>query len=142
AIQRAWLFGYGGGSYETVFQYFREYSQFRQVSFNQSHNDYLHLWLEQGLLGLLLWLAALVLAIRHAVITIRATGSTLIKAVSAAALLVLTAALLQSGVDFNLQIVNIRSLFFVIIALLYSTPTVRQHSGSEIDPHQPSTGMR
>lgn len=130
AIQAAPFFGYGGGSYGTVFQIFREQVDLRDVVYNQSHNDYLHIWLEQGLLGLLLWLGVLVLTIRHALLSLKKTNSTLIAAVLMASLVVMLAALLQAGVDFNLQVVNIRCYFFIILAIAFASPYVRQNSTS------------
>ena len=65
AIRQSWLVGYGGGSYGTVFQLFREHTDLRQVAYNQSHNEYLHIWLEQGIIGLILWLVTLGLVVRQ-----------------------------------------------------------------------------
>ncbi|MEM7357717.1 MAG: O-antigen ligase family protein [Pseudomonadota bacterium] len=128
AIQQAVWFGYGGGSYGTVFQVFREQADLRDVVYNQSHNQYLHIWLEQGILGLLLWLSVMVLTIRHALISLRKTKSTLIAAVLLSSLVVVSAALLQAGVDFNLQLINIRSYFFVAVAIIFAAPYVRQNN--------------
>jgi len=130
AIKPVWLIGYGGNSYADVFQIVRGYEDFRQVLFNQAHNDYLHIWLEQGLLGLSLWLGFLVLAIRNAYVSLANTTSTLVSATLISSLVVILAALAQSLVDFNLQILNIRYYFFVIISLLFSVPTIRQKKGT------------
>jgi hypothetical protein len=45
-------------------------------------------------------------------------------------MVVLFAALLQSGVDFNLQILNIRCYFFVIMSLAFSVPCIGPRKGS------------
>jgi O-antigen ligase len=119
AIKHSWFFGYGGGSYGTMFQLFREYVDLRQVSYNQSHNEYLHIWLEQGLVGLTLWLLTLLLVVRQLVQKAPNMQSNFIRAVLMAASIGFTAAILQAGVGFNLQIVNIRCNFFVIIALIF-----------------------
>ncbi len=126
AIKNEWLLGYGGNSYETVFQIEREYADLRQVVFDQSHNHYLHIWLEQGLLGLLFWLGLIGMTSIHALQAFKNSSSTLVAASMLAIIVVMTAALLQAGVDFNLQIPNIRYYFFVIIALTYSIPTIKQ----------------
>jgi len=130
AIKPAWLFGYGGNSYADVFQIFRGYQDFRQVVFNQSHNDYLHIWLEQGLLGLALWLGFLMLLIRMACINIVNTSSNLVRATLISVVVVSLAALAQSSVDFNLQILNIRYYFFAIMSLVFSVPAIRQRKGA------------
>ncbi len=125
AIKGSLLFGYGVGSYSTVFQIFREYSDLRQVTFDQSHNDFLHIWLEQGLVGLVAWLALLLVLMRAAIRSLSTTQSSLVVAVLSSCMIVFVAALIQSTVDFNLQISNIRSYFFVIMALVFAAPHVR-----------------
>ncbi|MFT6408680.1 MAG: O-antigen ligase [Arenicella sp.] len=131
AIQQAWLLGYGGNSYADVFQVYRGSEDFRQVIFNQAHNDYLHIWLEQGLLGLTLWLGLLVLVLRAAFLAFRKSVSTLGQAVLVSVAAVLIAALAQSVVDFNLQILNIRVYFFVIMSLVFSVPAIGHKRGAE-----------
>jgi len=56
AVKHSPVFGFGGNSYADVFQIIRPYQEFRQVLYNQAHNDYLHILLEQGILGLSFWL--------------------------------------------------------------------------------------
>jgi len=124
-IKQSWMFGFGGGSYGTMFQLFREYADLRQVSYNQSHNEYLHIWVEQGLLGLLLWLVMLVLVIRQALQVLPKIQSDFLRVVIIAASIGFIAAILQAGVGFNLQIVNIRCYFFVIIALIFCAPHIQ-----------------
>jgi O-antigen ligase len=124
-IQQEWLLGYGANSYATVFQALRGDNEFREVLYNQAHNDYLHIWLEQGLLGLILWLSLMFLILKHAWLAFKFTSSSLVSATMIAASVVILAALLQSLVGFNLQILNIRFYFFVIIGLIYAVPKIR-----------------
>jgi O-antigen ligase len=130
AINQAWLFGFGGNSYADVFQIYRGYDDFRQVVFNQSHNDYLHIWLEQGIVGLSLWLGFITLTFQAALRSINKNKSTLAKATLISVLIVVLAAVTQSFVDFNLQILNIRFYFFVIMSLAFSVPVMAQHKGA------------
>lgn len=131
AIQKEWLLGYGGNSYATVFQVERGYADLRQVVFDQSHNDYLHIWLEQGLLGLVLWLGLIGLTLTRTFKSFVASSSTLISASMLAIFLVMVAALLQAVVDFNLQIPTIRYYFFVLLALTFSIPTITQRASTK-----------
>jgi len=126
AIKQAPIVGYGGGSYGTVFQVYRENVDLRDVIYNQSHSEYLHIWLEQGVVGLVLWLLILWFTFKQAIRIIKRSKSTLISATAIASATVLTAALMQAAVDFNLQILNIRWYFFVIIALLFSLSGISQ----------------
>ena len=126
AILQVPISGYGGGSYGTVFQVFREYSELREVIFNQSHNEYLHICLEQGLIGLTLWLLLISIVFRSALRSLSRTSSSLTKSVLLSSILVLAAALMQATVDFNLQIVNIRIYFFAIMAMIFAVPSTSQ----------------
>lgn len=124
-IRKEWLLGYGANSYATVFQAFRGDNDFREVVYNQAHNDYLHIWLEQGLVGLMLWLGLIFLTLLHAWQAFKSTSSSLVSGFMLAASVVILAALLQSTVGFNLQVLNIRFYFFVIIGLIYAVPKIR-----------------
>ncbi len=124
AIWQNPFFGYGGGSYGTVFQAFRDDDSLRQVFFAQSHNHYLHLWLERGLVGLGLWLAIWVYVLRFIRQNMRNQRSTLVSATLCAILLGLLAALLQSMVDFNLQILNVRAYFMILMAMAFAVPQI------------------
>ena len=104
----------------------RGYNDLRDVLYDQAHNDYLHIWLEQGLVGLSLWMAFLVFSIYTAVIGLANSSSTLINAIVISGVIVVFAALLQSLVGFNLHIINIRFYFFAIIALIIAAPRVSQ----------------
>ncbi len=125
AIKLNSLFGYGGGSYGTVFQIFRDTTSLRDVFYSQSHNHYLHLWLERGLIGLGLWLTVLGLSLVYARKVLVNTGSSLVYGTVAACTVVIIAALVQSLVDFNLQILNIRAYFMVVLAILFAVPHIR-----------------
>ena len=114
-IKEEWLFGYGGNSYATVFQSVRGDTPLRELIYNQAHNDFLHIFLEQGLIGLLLWLSLIIITFKHAWAAYFKTTSSLVSGVLIAAMVVITAALLHSIVGFNLQILNIRFYFFVIM---------------------------
>lgn len=124
AIKRNAMLGYGGGSYGTVFQLFREQADLRDVVYAQSHNHYLHLWLERGLVGLLLWLTIITLAFIKIKRAILKSKSALVVSVLLASMTVFIAALIQSIVDFNLQILNMRAYFFFILAIMFAAPHI------------------
>ena len=124
AISESPILGFGTGSYSTVFQFFRDQSELREVVFDQAHNEYLHVWLEQGLIGLVLWVVLFAVVLTHALKQVWYHPSRFVRAASAAICIVLLAALAQALVDFNFQILNIRVLVFIFLALLYVLPTV------------------
>ena len=133
AIGSAPITGYGAGSYAQVFQSVRGLEDLRQVVYNQAHNQYLHLWLEQGLIGLLLWLSLAWLALKSAHKFILRSKSTLEKSVLIAAFVVILSGLIQALVDFNLQITSIQLYFFLWMALIYVTPDLHsRHSRNKM----------
>lgn len=126
AIFQAPIFGFGGGSYGAVFQVFRDHNDFRQVIYNQSHNQFLHVWLEQGLVGLLIWASLLSLIVYRIFTSLKTSTDRFSHVVSWACLVVLGASVVQSIVDFNLQIVVILSTFYLYIALTFVAPHLMQ----------------
>jgi len=125
AIKQEFWLGYGGGSYELVFQFFRKDADLRLVIYDQAHNDYLHLFLEQGVIGLVLWFGFIVCFVIRAVNYYRCSQSTLESSILLSGLIVIAAGLLQSLVGYQLQIMTIRCYFFVIIALVLAVPYVK-----------------
>ncbi|MCH2190233.1 MAG: O-antigen ligase family protein [Gammaproteobacteria bacterium] len=119
------LLGYGGGSYSTVFQIFREEAPLRNVMYAQAHNHYLHLWLERGFIGLCMWLLIFFFVLRQCLVMLAKVQSRLVIGVLNACLVIISAALIQSLVDYNLQNLTLRVYFFVTIALVYAAPYVR-----------------
>lgn len=124
-IKQEWLLGYGGNSYATVYQATRGQDELRELIYNQAHNDYLHIWLEQGLFGLMMWIFFIYISFKAIWRGLKVTQSTLVTAFLIAAGIVISAALLQAMVGFNLHIVNIRFYFFVIIGLIFAAPRIR-----------------
>jgi len=124
AIKDRWFSGYGPGSYALVFQAYRDYSPLREVVFDQAHNYWLTIWLEQGLPGLIIQISIAVLAIKKSISNLRNERSTLVNGVSLACLFTLICAIIQSLVDFNLQVVNLTSVYFLTIALVYLAPCI------------------
>ncbi|MEO0369667.1 MAG: O-antigen ligase family protein [Pseudomonadota bacterium] len=113
------ILGFGGGSYALVFQAYREHVELREVLFDQAHNDFLHIMVEQGVIGLSLWLGVLTVTLARCVNSIRLTRSRYRRAMLASVSAVIVASLFQSFFDFNLQIMRIRILFFVSLALVF-----------------------
>ncbi|RBP49163.1 O-antigen ligase family protein [Arenicella xantha] len=127
-IKHEWLLGYGGNSYATVFQMVRGNEELRPLIYNQAHNEFLHIWLEQGLVGLILWSSVIALLLIRALHLLRIATSPVIRSAVIAGLVVVVAALMQSFFDFNLQILSIRLYFFVIMAMVFAAPSIKYRS--------------
>ncbi len=130
-IQQQWFFGYGANSYADVFQLFRQDHALRPLLYNQAHNDYLHIFLELGLVGLLLYLTFLFVLLKTLIKVVRVHKDAFICATASMCIAVISAALLQSIVGFNLQVLNIRFYFFAIIAVVLVLPTMSSESPRE-----------
>ena len=124
AIKDSFWTGYGGGSYAVIFQLYRPVDEFRQVIFDQAHNEYLHIWLEQGFIGLLLWISTIIAVFASIIKFFLTRKNTLLLAFLLSVSIGLTMVLVQALVDFNIQIISIRVYLFVIIATVYIAPTV------------------
>lgn len=116
-IRQQWLLGSGAGTYADAFQLHRSLDSLRQLVYDQSHNMYLHNWLEQGLVGMVLWLGSYAAIFICLIRGYRSTGSNYVKAVVLGCLLALLMALLQAAVDFNLLIPALKAYFYCIAAI-------------------------
>lgn len=120
AIAERPLLGYGGGAYATVFEIYRDGYALREIVYDQAHNEYLHILLEQGVVGLMLFFTVLAVTLRRLLASLKSTRSRHQHALLLALLAVACAVLFQSLFDFNLQIVRIRIFFFVSLALVFT----------------------
>ena len=127
-IEEQFLFGYGANSYADVFQLFRGNEGLREVVYNQAHNDFLHIWFEQGLIGLLIYILFLLTVLKRALTLLKNSSDALILATTFACLLTISASLIHSIVGFHLQILNIRFFFFTTIAIILVLPSLSKHS--------------
>jgi len=120
-FKKHWLFGTGAGTYPEVFQYYRESSgALRDLLYDQSHSHYLHILLEQGIIGFTLWISSLVVVFITFLIGFRKQKSTYSRAVILGVVVGLIVALLQSFVDFNLMIPSLNIYFYTLIAIGYA----------------------
>jgi len=112
-VEGSFMFGAGGGSYTSLFPYYR-LEALRGQHYMHAHNDYLQFIGEVGLVGFLLlifvvvktWFVALnVMRLRRDVIRLTA---------SFVSIMGMTTILIHSFVDFNLQIPS-NALFFIVI---------------------------
>lgn len=111
--------GYGAGSYALVFEYFRVGTELRDVIFDQAHNDWLHLTLEQGVVGLLISVGIFSLAFKRLNAYVSQTRSRYRLSLLVSIFAVICVVVLQSLVDFNTQIVRIRLFLFVVLTLIF-----------------------
>jgi O-antigen ligase len=114
------IMGYGGGSYATVFEIFRDGYTLREIIYDQAHNEYLHLMLEQGVVGLGFFVGILIVALAALRKSMSRTRSRFRHALLLAVLACFWAVIFQSLFDFNLQIVRIRIFFFVSLAMIFT----------------------
>jgi len=131
-LQNYPLFGSGGGTF------YSNYPQFRGDDVGgtyllYAHNDYLQVAVETGIPGLLLCAALVLLSLREALRAIFKRHRPLLRGLGFGSLMGISAILLHSTVDFNLQIPANALLF----TLLLATAWVAAHLPERRDPRPP-----
>lgn len=96
------LLGQGAGSFESVFPKYP--GDDIRLHFDHAHNDYLQFAIEYGLVGVLPLAAFVLLALWHSLRALCKRQSTYRSGVGFAAAMGITALLIHSATDFNLQI--------------------------------------
>ncbi len=126
-IQESPLMGSGGGSYYSVYPYYK--SPDVNGYYNYTHNDYLQILSEYGVIGFsliaILVLTTTVIALR----TMAKRRNPVMQAVGFMCLMTILALLMHSLVDFNLQMMANSASAVIILALCWSArymPTERR----------------
>ena len=109
------IFGAGPGSFYTTFPRYR--TEKVQAFFDFAHNDYAQFAAESGLLGLVLLGLFVALALAAALMAQWRRRDPLMRGMSFACVMGVTAILIHSWVDFNLQIPANACYFMVLLAL-------------------------
>ncbi len=117
AIAERPLIGFGGGTYGTVFEMFRNDDGLRSIIYDQAHNQFIHVLLEQGIIGLALFVGVLACSLQMSLSSLANTPSRYRHCLLLVSLAVCFGVIFQSMFDFNLQIVRFRIFFFVFLAL-------------------------
>jgi O-antigen ligase len=106
------VLGWGLGTFADVYPQFRSFYTNQLV--NRAHNDYLELLTDTGILGFGIGMWFLVATLRPALRKSKTWSGDVNGAVALAALLGISAILVHSFVDFNLQIPANAMLFYVL----------------------------
>jgi len=107
--------GSGAGSFYTVFPYYREYGI--RGFYDHAHNDYLELLSESGVVASSFLAGTAILCLGAALLAQRRRQDPLLRGMAFSATMGITAILIHSGADFNLQIPANAALFMVLMAL-------------------------
>lgn len=124
------LLGQGAGSFESVFPKYP--GDDIRLHFDHAHNDYLQFAIEYGLVGVLPLAAFVLLALWHSLRALCKRQSTYRSGVGFAAAMGITALLIHSATDFNLQIpANAATLValcaIAVLAGSHSRPARQRH---------------
>jgi O-antigen ligase len=110
-----WLTGSGAGTFAYVFPYYAK--QYFGVFYDFAHNDYLQIFLEFGLLGMLPLVSYTVLGLIRGGIILRSGQSGLVRGMGFTAVMAGISLIIHSAVDFNLQIPANIVLFVAVLRL-------------------------
>jgi O-antigen ligase len=130
ASQHPW-FGWGAGTFESVYPEFRSYTSAFAV--DHAHNDYLEALVETGVAGLAMVFAFIVVLYRTALRSL-ASRSWSRTGPRAAALVGCTGLLLHSVADFNMHIPANAAMFLVLAAIAVNTSAAK-YAGSPRQIH-------
>jgi O-antigen ligase len=123
------LTGIGAGNYFNTFPAYKP----PQLSgyWNHAHNDYLEIMAEQGLIGFSLLAGVVLCSLFFAVQTLRKRRNPFALGMSFASLMGITAMLIHSIVDFNLQILANSSMFVLLLAIPFICRHLRRSQGQK-----------
>jgi len=125
--QRPWL-GFGGGSYHTAFTPYK--SEFvKKFFFDHTHDDYVEVAADTGLVGLALLLAVVLISQRRAWQGIGDHRPAYVRGTSVGVFMAICCLALHSLVDFNLQIPSNALTFTVLLALVWCLPRTGSSRG-------------
>lgn len=124
------LFGAGAGSFYTVFPRYRPEGMLSY--FEYTHNDYAQVAAETGVVGLGILGLVVVLTLAVALRAQWERRDPLMRGMSFASLMGITALLIHSWVDFNLQIPSNAAYFMVILALGWISFALERRSAHDM----------
>ena len=122
------IFGAGPGSFYLAFTPYR--TERIEAFFNHAHNDYVQFAAESGFVGFAIIAAFVILSIAAALRAQWQRRDPLMRGMSFASIMGVTAILIHSWVDFNLQIPANASLFMVLLALGWISLFLDRREGS------------
>ena len=110
------IFGSGPGSFEDVYKLYEDRGSITLKFLPHAHNDYLQIWLEMGVIGGLIILAAMLWFIITAVGVLRKANTT--NVINTIFVIILLVAILHSTADYPLRTLGVSTLFCYIMLLL------------------------
>jgi len=121
--------GVGAGNYFNVFP---AYKPPQLPSYwNHAHNDYLEIMTEQGLIGFSLLAGVVLCSLFFAIQILRKRSNSFVLGMSFSSLMGITAMLIHSSVDFNLQILANSSMFMLLLAIPFICRHLRKNQGQK-----------
>jgi O-antigen ligase len=126
AIKDNFPLGSGLGSFSSLYRLYEDPQQATREYTNRAHNDYLELWLETGIVGLLLVFSFVLWWLRQSAKAWRSdlTGMQIARSAS----VIVGIVLMHSLVDYPLRTSSIAALFATACAFLLPPPAQRRRS--------------
>lgn len=125
------IVGAGGGTFHTVYPRYRPDSI--GAYFDHTHQDYLEVAADNGLIGLGLLGAMVVTSFAAALSALKRRRDPLMRSMAFASIMGIISLMIHSTVDFNLQIPANAATFIAILALAWISLNLNKHSDSKHD---------
>jgi O-antigen ligase len=119
------IVGSGGGSFHTVYPRYRPESI--DAYYDHTHQDYLEIAADTGLIGLTLLALIVILSIGVALVALFKRHDSLMRGMAFSSLMGTIALLIHGTVDFNLQIPANAATFMVVLALAWIALNMDRH---------------
>jgi len=133
------LVGAGGGSYHAVFPRYR--SESIREYFSHAHEDYLEITADVGAIGISLLALVVLSSLWAALKALHRRRDRLLRGMAFASIMGITALLIHSTVDFNLQIPANAATFMIILALGWIALNLDMQSNERVaDSRRQETG--
>lgn len=139
-LQNFWLTGSGSGSFYSIFPSYRDNKSFYFYDF--THNDYLQLWIEYGLIGLSLFGLIVLLSFIKAIKAQKQRHTAILKGMGFAAMMAIMSLMIHAITEFNFHIPANALLFTLIcaIACISAEMEHQEHESKKRRKHtEPST---
>lgn len=118
AIQDHWLFGTGLGTFESVIPLYEDPTKVTSVFVAKAHNDYLQIFMETGVVGIVLVVVAIGWFFRRSMRVLKSKTPWNVLGVQKAASVALVVLLLHSCVDYPARTPAILSVMAICVAIL------------------------
>ena len=127
------IVGMGGGAWFNAYPHYRDPELRTYSAPRHTHNDYMQMLAEIGIVGFVLFALLIVIALWHLLSALRERNDPFVRAIVFGSLTAMLSLLLHGFTDNNFQVTSTSAYFYVIMALGLATARLpRESSGGRV----------